>query len=306
MQKAMASSQAAFKRWVCREESTWPFQMFTQYSLEQGKQVQAHKAASRRVYRTLGADGAQWPDKIDAHFQFDPAKKAAIFQDLKDWSDTYNAFDNWVNLNSVLFSSSNLETYLATVIRLALESDPGLTLGKSRLIDGTVLLKYPSASPRDLEPFIVQCTKGDWQSRLSGIKGLFGVVPQEIAQNIADLERIRRLRNSVAHAIGRDIEDSRVHGVKQILPIERISQRRTNLYHTRIQSVAKAVDRQLLANNIGEFQIVHFYHSIYPGLRADVHPNQRAVYLKTEVGRFGALSPSKEFCKELVDYYEAI
>ena len=280
--------------------------MFTQYSLEHGKQVQAHEAALRRAYRTLATEGSEWEDKIDTHFQFDPPKKAAIFSDLRDWSNSYNAFGNWVNLNSVLFASSNLETYLATVIRLAIQSDPGLTIGKSRLIDGTYLLRHPGSSPRDFEPLIAHCTMGDWQSRVSGLKYLFGTVPPEVTDSLNFLEEIRTLRNSIAHAIGRDIEDSRVHGVKQILPIARLTRRRTNLLHTKIQLVAKAIDRQLLANNIGEFQVIHFYHRLYPTLRTDIHPSERAMSLKNEVGKFGAMSPSKEFCKELVAYYEAL
>ena len=283
-----ATMKSAFNRWDSHEKSTWAYQIFNQYSLELGKQTQAHKAASQRVYSTLGIEGAEWADDVGTHFQFSPAKKAALFPDLKDWSKTYNAFDNWVNLNSLVFSSSNLETFMETVIRLALESDPGIIFGSSKVIDGAVLLKHQQTYKYGFDEEVTKCTKGDWQSRISGFEKLFGNVPAKISDNIAELETIRRLRNSVAHAIGRDIEDSRTHGVKEILPIEKISRTRTNKYHTLIRHVAKTIDVQLLGNHIGEYQLVYFYHSIYPNLRPDIHPSERAIILKKEVGRIGA------------------
>lgn len=298
--------KSSFKRWIPRDKSTWPFQSFSQYSLELGKQLQAHKAASKKAYNILGLKNAKWEDNVETHFQFSPSKKAAIFSDLKDWSNAHNAFDNWVNLNSLVFSSSNLETYMATAIRLALESDPGLIFGSSKVIDGVILLKQQQIYKYEFDVEIMNCTKGDWQSRISGFEKLFGHVPAKIIDNISELETVRRLRNNVAHAIGRDIEDSRIHGVKKVLPIEKISNGRTNKYHTIIRQVAKSIDELLLRNHIGEYQAIYFYHSIYPDLRQDIHPSQRAIIFKKGIGRICKTTRSKDYCKELVKYYEAV
>jgi hypothetical protein len=112
------------------------------------------------------------------------------------------------------------------------------------------------------------------------------------------------LRNSVGHAVGREIEASRVHGVKELIPMKKISRTKTFQYLALISSVAKAIDKQLLVKNIGEYQAIHFYHRLFPKLRKDFHPNQRAIIFKKEIGKFGAQSPGKEFCFGLVKYYE--
>jgi hypothetical protein len=195
---------------------------------------------------------------------------------------------------------------MATVIRLALESDPGLIFGSSKVIDGVILLKQQQAYKYEFDSEITNCTKGDWQSRISGFEKLFGKVPAQMIENIAELEAVRRLRNNVAHAIGRDIEDSRIHGVKKILPIEKVSNDRTNKYHAIIRQVAKSVDDQLLRDHIGEYQAIYFYHTMYPELRQDIHPSERAVIFKKGIGRICETTKSKDYCKQLVAYYEAI
>lgn len=302
----MARSRVRFARWSSHEISTWPYQVSNQYNLEVGKQIQAHRAGSRKAYASLGEEGASWADPVDAWLTFVPPKKAGIFRDLKDWSASYNAFDNWINLNSIVATSSILETYLATVVRLALESDPGIVLGRSRLVDGVHLLKAGKYENFRFGEKVVACTRGDWQSRISGFATLFGEVPSAIQDSLGDLEAIRNLRNSVAHAIGREIEDSRLHGAKAILPIRRISNALTNKYSAVMTRVAKAVDAQLLERHIGDYEVLHFYHRLAPKLKAKKHPSERAVALKKEIGGFGAVARGKDYCKGVVEYYESI
>lgn len=302
----MANVILQLDRWKCHEVSTWPFQRFKRYSLELGKNLQAHIAASKKVFKVLGEEGATSVDDCTSFFQFSPPKKANIYSDINDWSKAYNGFDNWVNLSSIVSSTSNLEIYIATVIQLALESDPGLFFGKSRIIDGAYLLKYLGYEKFQFGHEVVNCIKGDWQSRAAAFEKIFKKVPQKITDNIGELEVIRNLRNQFGHAIGRDIEDARVHGAKEILPITKLSRTRANKYHTLLRSVAKSIDVQLLGDHIGEYQIIHFYHYLVPRLRMDIHPSERAMIYKKKVGRFGAVRPSKQLCKSVVAYYEAL
>lgn len=83
------------------------------------------------MYKKLGPS-AKWEDDVTQHFEFDDAEKSELYSDLKDWSNSFNQYDNWVNLNSILVFSSNLETYMASAITLALESDPGTLFGASK------------------------------------------------------------------------------------------------------------------------------------------------------------------------------
>ncbi len=127
--------------------------------------------------------------------------------------------------------ASNLETYMAAVIAVALESDPGLLLGASRSVDGISLLKH-GAPPLKLAERIEGCTRGDWSSRVSHYRRLFSKVPAIMTDKLSDLETIRRLRNRLSHAFGRDIAQARRHGVKTMLPMERFIARANNALPT--------------------------------------------------------------------------
>jgi hypothetical protein len=300
----MSKSKVNFDRWKSREKSTWPFQVFQKYNLELDRLLFAHISAHGYVYRKLKEAGAAWTDAAQTHFTFHP-NHSELYSDLKDWSQSYNQFDNWNNLSVVIALSSNLETYMASVISLALESDPGVLLGISRRVDGASILKH-GATKVEYGEKITSCTKGDWQSRANSFGSIFGSLPANITVHLGELEKIRNLRNKVGHAFGRDIDQARKHGVKDILPMETLKIETGLKYRKLLWGVAKAIDIQLLRAHIGEFQAIRFYHELYPRLRKDVHPSERAVLFKKEIGRFKAQSAGKLFSKELVQYYESL
>jgi hypothetical protein len=92
----MSKSDVNFHRWKPREKSSWTFQVFQRYNQELYKLFQTHISASRYVYSTLGKSSADWGDNIEKHFSFDNSKTATLYSDLKDWSNTFNQFDNWL------------------------------------------------------------------------------------------------------------------------------------------------------------------------------------------------------------------
>src|SRR5690606_3977391 len=93
------------------------------------------------TYKHLKNNNASWTDFASDHLMFEVPKGEEIFKNLKGWSDTYNQFENWINLNSLLAISSNFETYLSTIVSLSLESDPGVLFNSSKSIDGISLPK---------------------------------------------------------------------------------------------------------------------------------------------------------------------
>jgi hypothetical protein len=201
--------------------------------------------------------------------------------------------------------NSNLETFMASIIAMAIESDPGLLLGAPRMIDGVSLLKQGTPVP-NLDEHVEACTRGDWQSRVQAYRTRFGSVPSSITDNIGELEKLRTIRNKVGHALGRDIQEARKHGTKTILPMEKLSRERVLKYKRLTWAVAKDVDRHLLAMHIGEFQAIHFYHRLYPQLSKVANATLRANALKKELGRFKAALAGKLFSKGLVSYYEQL
>lgn len=301
----MSKSTVEFKRWIPREKSTWPFQVFQKYNDELERMYWSHALGGTFVYKMLGKNKANWTDAVTDHFEFESVHNKKLFNDLKDWSNSSNQFDNWVNLNALIAISSNLETYMASVISLALESDPGVLLKSPRIIDGVSILKNVTGGI-SFESQIVNCTKGTWQSRSNSYKGIFNKLPEIIENKMGDLDKIRNIRNMVGHAFGRDIEQARQHGVKDIIPMESLSKERTLQYQKLIWSVAKSIDIHLFYTHIGEYQAISFYHKLYPSLNKDVHIGERSIALKKAIGKFGAVSPGKIFCKQLAEYYESI
>jgi hypothetical protein len=301
----VASSKTSFNRWSSLEKSTWIYQVFLVYDNELYKNLWSYYAGAQFVYKTLGSNKAKWSDQASSHLNL-VNRQAGLYNDLRDWSNSFNHFDNWVNLNVVMAMSSNFETYLASVISLALKSDPGILLGASKAIDGIAVLKKGTFDKLNYDAYITSCTKGEWSSRLSSFQKIFGHAPQVLQDNISDLETLRKLRNKVGHAFGRDIDESRKHGLKTVLKTETISRNRALKLKTLLWSISKAIDKYLLQNHVGEFQALVSYHDLYPTLLKGMHPNEKAVILKRKIGQSGAQGVGKQFCKELVKYYEGI
>ena len=265
----------------------------------------AFENSRKYTYAHLGKT-ASWTDIPSKHFSFDRPLENNQFNDLKDWSNGFNDLENWINLNTLVAISSNFETYLATVIPLALASDVGTLYGTTRKIDGVQILKHGHAKAFDFEEHVIACTKGHWSSRLAAYERYFGRSPKFFASNISALERIRTIRNNVAHAFGRDIEESRNQQEVKTLPIEKLSRESLLKLQKIVWVLAKSIDVHLHRFHIGEYQALVFYHAIYPSLRQDLHPSMRAIELKKRIGTFGATSVGKEYCKGLVQYYEAL
>ena len=300
----------SFNRWKSKDPTTWPFQIFNKYSTELSHMYIAQIGAKDYTYHHLGKV-AKWEDKIDSHFQYSDPVHNRTFQNIKQWSDSYNEFDNWINLNTIMAISSNLETYLSKTIQLALESDLGILFGVSKRIDGIEILKYKGPTALNFEDKIVSCVKGEWNSRINSFIKIFGSAPTVLTDNVSEMEKIRKLRNNVGHAFGREIEESKRHDLINVNKSNRLSRERTIEYMKLIYGIAKEIDKQLLNNQIGEYQIVHFYHNLKDSLSTGdpfperEHGNHTAV-LKRKIGSFGVIPVGKKFCGELIDYYEAL
>lgn len=301
----MSRSTKIFDRWTSSTKSTWTFQVFQKHISELNQMIWANESASKLVYSTLSQANANWTDSASKHLNFTVPVGEESYHDLKEWSSSYNQFYKWNNLNSLMALSASHETYLSTVIELALASDPGVLMDSAKSIDGIVLLKKEGRKNIFLNDVIIDITKGDWNSRINSFEKYFGTIPKSLSNQIGKLEKIRILRNNIGHAFGRDIKDSRNHEVKNTTPMESLSDLRLKSYQKAIWISAKSIDEHLLHNHIGEYQAIAFYHRIYGSLRKDVHQSIRAMELKKRLGAFGDIS-GKEYCKGLVNYYENI
>lgn len=175
---------------------------------------------------------------------------------LDSWRAHFREFDNWTRLSALVSLLSYLEVYVRSATSLALESDPGLLLGKSRAIDGVHLLKR-----RPAYSYIVEtnsCVKGDWPTRLSSYRKLFGSEPQIAADEIATLDQMRLLRNRVGHQFGRDGDFAALRD-KSTAPSARLSIDRLKSFMKTAMDVAQAIDNHL-GPLIGQYEALLFYH----------------------------------------------
>lgn len=130
-------------------------------------------------------------------------------------------FDN-TRLNTLVSVSAYFETYLSSVVSLAIESDLGLLYEIPKKIDGISVLKHNNNNNYSFFDKSKSITKGTWAQRISNFKKIFKVVPQELIDAESDLEKMRHLRNNMAHAFGRGMEESRSQDNKEIREIDRI------------------------------------------------------------------------------------
>lgn len=302
----MGNSTYEFNRWQPRAKSSWAWRVFKKHNAEFQRMYSSFDTGRKYTYQNLGKNGALMTDSADKHFKFTNSWESKKFDDLSDWTDAFNDLENWMNLNALVAILSNLETYIATIVPLALESDTGVLFGLSQRVDGIEIVKHGKSKPINFDEMVTSCTKGTWGSRIAAYERIFGRAPKYLTSHISDLDVMRNLRNNVAHSFGRDIEAARVNGKIETLPIERLSRARLFKFQEIVWKVTKSIDAHLHNFHIGEYQALIFYHNLYPTLNHNVHSSMRAVALKKKIGQFGIESQGKEFCKGLVKYYESI
>ena len=269
----------------------------------------SHILSKQYTYQTLGNNNANFKDLAYKHFNFNNDSYSKVFNNIENWSDNFNKFDNWTNLNCIMAMSANLETYMSNVIKLALESDIGILFGASKKIDGIEIIKNTDKYPFEIEDKIVSCIKGDWSSRISNFEKIFNNVPNIIKDNISSLDKIRKLRNDIGHSFGREIDKSREHDILEPRNIQKIKQDKIIEYLKLIFAVARAIDRQLMSNHIGEYQALYFFYKLTPKLKEDTNYNRKvgqdAIFLKRELGNQHIII-GKTFAKGLVEYYNKL
>ena len=208
-----------------------------------------------------------------------------------------NVSKRWHRLLTLVIMTSAFERYLTAVATLAIASDPVLTPGFPKKIDGLILAKYMlQAGDRPTEPL----TKGEWSSRLAAFRKYFGSVPADLQSNEGALEVMRNTRNHVAHAFGLDISSMSVH-TAVLLGARRpespnfnavsISEDRLKQWLGVLDSSAIAIDSYLLPSFIGGYELAAIY------IEWDRDPD--ALYKASGIRRYGKGTTARQFGKFL-------
>lgn len=176
-----------------------------------------------------------------------------------DWKKKISDKENWVRLNTLLASTAYLEQYIYELTLLALSNDPGLLIGKTRVANGVHFLKN-GIKIKGLE-IIEKFTKGTWNSRYKYLKDYFVFDTEIDKDKINDLEKIRKLRNKIAHRFGRDFVTDLNHFTKPAESPERISEARLKTYLKTINETALFLDSNIYKNHVANFEIILFWHN---------------------------------------------
>ncbi|EAB7533455.1 hypothetical protein D5C12_17955 [Salmonella enterica subsp. enterica] len=306
----MSKSNYKFERWIPQSQSSWAWRVFKKHNNELLRMLITFDNSHKFTYSNLKEKGANFESEVISYFDSSLKLKGHMndtkFKNIKEWSNSFNELQNWMNLNALLAMMSNLETYMATVIPLAIESDIGVLYGVSKRIDGIELLKHGKQKNHGIKEMVIGCTKGTWQSRVNTYIKIFDHAPDKLIKNISELDKMQDIRNKIAHAFGRDIESSRANGKITTLPSEKIKNDKLIEFQTTVWQTAKVMDFHLQNSHIGEYLRVLFYHNMQKNLNTTLHKNEKAVILKKRIGKFGDVSAGKEFCQGLVEYYDKL
>jgi hypothetical protein len=181
----------------------------------------------------------------------------------RTYSDKLTASKRWHRLLTLVIMASAFERYLTAVATLAIASDPALTVGFPKKIEGLTLAKYNlSAGERPTESL----TKGKWSSRLAAFGDYFGGVPAELRSNESALEIMRTTRNRVAHEFGLEstpvsAQAALLLGARRPSPANEISisDKRVTKWLAVVDRSATAIDEYLLPNFIGGYELAAIY-----------------------------------------------
>lgn len=289
-----------YDRWTPVKKNSYPYIVFKQYNQEIKRMMMSYESAKKFTYTNLTRNGADWLHKANLYLETKGDDEITI----EDWSKVFNKYDNWHRLNCLMAMSSYFETFLASIVKLALESDPGTFIGVPHSIDGVQLFKQMRKpfKKQEIEKLIQGCTKGDWASRQNSYKRLFGSIPHAFSTAISDLEKIRKLRNNVGHAFGRDIRKSRDYSISHISLMNPLASKTLYRFHRVIEDCAKDINEQLMNEHIGNYHPLLIYHNNKDILNG-ITINETVKNLKKMIGKEEQNPYSKEFCTWVVDYY---
>lgn len=289
-----------FDRWSTTKYKSWPYRIFKQYDTELMRMRMSHESANKYTYKHLKADGAVWESK--AFNYIETAGNVDIT--IRNWSDVYNDFSNWTRLNQLVALSSYFETYIAAIVKLSIESDPGLIIECPHSVDGIKLIKEDKRlSIIEYETILKGCTRDTWGSRLSALRKLYKNLPQSIIDNEGELETMRNIRNKMGHAFGRDINASHEYAQLTIAPMERLSSGAFKKYQTIIRTIVRDLDELIMTEHVGNFQPLYYYHTVKDRFLNPGDRDKRVKEFKKMIGGKTGELYSRDFCRQVDSYY---
>lgn len=293
-----------FDRWTSKSGSSWVLKLFKKHHTLLNSMYWSYIPTSSYCnYMYRQNEKNQTSKTISELLHISGVDSHRVENKLENWDKSFKEFDNWTRLNALVALLSYFEVYLSSIVTLSLESDPGLNFKTTKVIDGMMIVKSNSKFTVDFKNVAEKITKGEWPQRIAAFREVFGTVPQKIIDYTKQLERMRKLRNNVAHAFGREIEKAQARGLIEILEMDKLSLDALKKYMQIINDIVYDIDQQLVTNHIGSYEVLFYYHQINEQLPSI----NKEVALRKELNRIGINGTCNEqYCRELIDYYDGL
>lgn len=324
-----------FERDVSHERTSCPYKAFLDYLTDINKNYWSLvPALSKEKYLAKQKlDNAEVNSMLSADFFHATGEHVRrIPQELEEWVRSIRMFENWNRINILISIISNFETYLSSVIRVAMEANPSLLFNYIYLspedflspadslsfedfekIDGVIFLKkglFDKKGYKDLiDDIESKLTHGDWTNRTNTFYKLFPNAPAVFRNKIKELEDARKLRNNAAHSFGREISQARENrNFNKLSNYDSLSEERLIKYFKLFSDLSTEIDNYLLLNHIGSYEIVYYYHKNYVennGLFE--YDGETMIKLKRHLtSEQGTTTWGKEYLKGMIKYYHGV
>ena len=301
-QNAIKVKNEEYSRWLTTREHSWPYRIFKKSNDELMTMRMAQVSAKQYTYQHIKAEGGQWTSLAHNFLYTNNNQELTI----KEWSDSFNKFENWSRLNQLLALCGSFESYLSAVIKLVIKSDPGLLLEAPQSLDGLRYIKYNIDMDNiNIKEIVEGCTKGDWNARATNLRKLLMKLPQSLETNIDALEKIRKMRNNLGHAFGRDIDTFQTYDLYKLPKMDTLSSGQFRRLQSIVNEIARDLDVQIMTTHIGNFQPLYYYHTKLLELEIYSTNKEKAIELKKKLfTEANDSNYSTTFCEWVISYYE--
>ena len=129
------------ERWNSPYSHSIPYILFSKHFTEINNVYWAYVPASSTIEKKAIESLKDKSADPRGYFLIPDEDDRRLANTYSEWKGYFRSFGNYTRLNMIMLLSSCFETYLRTIVSLAIESKPGAMLGCPESIDGIFLLK---------------------------------------------------------------------------------------------------------------------------------------------------------------------
>ena len=294
------------ERWNSPYDHTMVYSLFKKNFTELNDTYWAHYPASTTIMKKAKSEiEAKNLRPLDFFVVHDKDDRR-VASSYGKWCNDYEDYLNYARLSFLMLLNSCFETYLRTIVSLAIESKPGIMIRCKDAVDGVSLLKsdpgYSSLQDNNYQfrNAVESVVKGTWNSRNKNYVRLFSYSPLT-ADDIRTLDQLRTLRNRVGHFFARDDTAYSAPLFPEYQRAERLKHDTLIKYFALVESVVTRIDGHLQSEYIGSYDIIRYYSDCArKGKIKGVNTDEKARSFQIILGTEGPKPVSKEFCTNLI------